>query len=348
MVNNTKREVLKMVKTVLKKIDEFNQRRWLLFSFITTTSGIWFSLILSFFGEALHFIVVNETGGRRFTVLGFSLTFITVGWSLLSLIAQKYCEFSNKQGSITVEEVGETETIYETLNGSTTNILETSLFEKLKTIEAIHNNEAIIERLTDKPCVTLQKISSEMVKVLSKLLSYKKHNIREKDLYVSIYYNFPLEDETKWYRADNAKHKRGLKTEDLFSKNTTFFELINSSEKNYVFYSSKQTAKEQGHYLPDPEDIIKKGKIEGSIACYKYDISNEDTYVKFVISISSYGKSFSATDDEESINNISYNFKHNIMSEYEMILKSTLCDLYISHISSQKNDDKLKEKCKNN
>lgn len=107
--------------------------------------------------------------------------------------------------------------------------------------------------------------------------------------------------------------------------------MLNSTQ-TFVFYNDKEKAKEEKHYLPDSEDIYEKSKIVGSIACFKYDVSNEQTYVRFVVSIASYGKRFSKTDDEESIQNIANNFTHNIMPEYEMLIKSAFCDLYINHL----------------
>ena len=96
--------------------------------------------------------------------------------------------------------------------------------------------------------------------------------------------------------------------------------MLNSTQ-TFVFYNDKEKAKEEKHNLPDSEDIYEKSKIVGSNACFKYDVS-----------IASYGKRFSKTDDEESIQNIANNFKHSIMPEYEMLIKSAFCDLYINHL----------------
>lgn len=327
-----------MVRKALVAINKFNQRQWLIFSILTTTSGVWFSLILGFWGQNLFLIKVLEDGSKQFTVLGAILTVVTVGWSLLSLIAQRYCDYHNKNLGITQEDLGETETVYSTLNASAASVLESSILEKTKYIEDVLNSKETLRAPIDKPCLVLKKITSELIGVSSKLLSYKKHNIREKDLYVGIYYNFPLEDETKWYRADNVRQKRGLTAEELFKPNTTFFDVLHSNQ-SYVFYNDKEVAKEQKHYVPDSEDVYVSSKLVGSIACFKYEITNEKAYVRFIVSITSYGKRFSKSNDPIDIQNIANNFKYNVMPEYEMLVKNAFCDLYINHLIHKSSND---------
>ena len=119
-----------MMRKVLIKINKFNQSQWLIVSIITTTSGIWFSFILNFFGNALHLTKINETGKPSLTIIGLLLTIATIGWSLISLISQRYCDYHNKNLGISQENLGNTETVYSSLNNSTTAIIEKGVLQK--------------------------------------------------------------------------------------------------------------------------------------------------------------------------------------------------------------------------
>lgn len=191
------------MRKVLVKINEFNESQWFVVSLITTTSGIWFSFILNFFGNALYLTKLNENGKPSLTILGLILTIATIGWSLISLTSQRYCDYHNKNLGISQENLGNVETVYSSLNNSTTSIIEKGVLEKLTYIEGLLYNKDKIEHLKpiQQPCNTLTHITDEMVSVLSKLLTYKKYNVKEKDLHVNIYYNFPLDRDKRWYNA---------------------------------------------------------------------------------------------------------------------------------------------------
>lgn len=62
--------MIKCLKKLLIRLHEWVQKKWLIVSVLMSTSSIWFSLILSFWGEKLHFIVTDASGKRQFTFLG--------------------------------------------------------------------------------------------------------------------------------------------------------------------------------------------------------------------------------------------------------------------------------------
>lgn len=320
-----------MAKKILIKVNNFNKRQWLIVSIITTTSGIWYSLILNFFGASLYLTKINDSGNRELTILGLILTFITVGWSFLSLISQRYCEYINNISGLSQKKFSYAETLYEVLNTSSSSIIEQGVIEKLNYIEDLLYNGSEIVRLKPikKPCNTLKNITSEMVKVLSKLLTFKQHNIKEKDLCVNIYYNFPQEDKDKWYKTHSVKQQKGLTIEELMNPNSTFSEALNSTQY-YVYYNDKKEANNHKHYIIDNED---DKYLNGSIACFLYDVINNDkVYIKFMITVASYGKKFSKSNSEEENENIALNLKKHVFSEYEILIKSALVDLYITHL----------------
>lgn len=321
-----------MIKKMLIQINRINQKQWLIFSILTTTCGIWFSFILNFFGSSLYLTKIDESGNTSLTVFGLILTIITIGWSLLSLIAQRYCDYLNKNSGISQENFGNIETLYGTLNMSSTSIIEQGVLEKLTYVEKLLESEGKDCTLTPikKPCNTLKNITSEMVKVLSKLLTCREYNVKERDLYVNVYYNFPRENQEKWYKTHSAKQERGLKIEELLNPNSTFFQALNSPQ-HYVYYNDKKYANNENHYIIDSED---DKNLNGSIACYLYDVTkNDKTYIRFMITVASYGKRFSKGDSKVENENIALNFKRIVFPEYEVLIKSALVDLYITHLN---------------
>lgn len=86
--------MIKCLKKLLIRLHEWVQKKWLIVSVLMSTSSIWFSLILSFWGEKLHFIVTDASGKRQFTFLGAILTILVVGFSCLLAMAQRYYEYS--------------------------------------------------------------------------------------------------------------------------------------------------------------------------------------------------------------------------------------------------------------
>ena len=329
---------MNLLKKLLKAINNFNQQQWLWVSIITTTTGIWFPFIVGFFGEPLHLVYVNESGNKQFTTLGIILTIASIVWSLLSSLSQRYYDYRVGKLGITEENIDNTENVYSTLNGSSTSIVERGVSAKLKCVEDLHRGSInTVEYPVKKPCESLTFIISEITSTLSKLLTSKNHNIRERDLSVNIYYHFPLDKDESWHRAHNVKQEKGLRIEELLEPKSTFFEALHSSQK-YAFHNDKNEAFLQNHYIEDSEDVKTNNMINGSIACFLYGISeNGKTYVEFMVTIATYGKKFSKKNKETENGNIAYNLRKNVFPEYEMLIKSALLDLYITRLLTKTN-----------
>ena len=84
--------MIEWMKQHLIKLHEWIQNRWLIVSIFMSSSSIWFSLILTFWGEKLH-LIVNENNQKNFTFLGLILTIAIVLFSALLIIAQRYYEY---------------------------------------------------------------------------------------------------------------------------------------------------------------------------------------------------------------------------------------------------------------
>lgn len=171
----------KAIKKFLLKINAFNQKQWFAVSLFTTTAGIWFSLVLNFWGNDLN-LIYYENNQVKFTLLGIILTLVTISWSLISMMAQRYNEYHNSNLGIDIDLVSKTETIYETVENSITSINEKNVSEKIAYVDEIKKIGGNFPEIYVKPCVELNAIIVQMREVLSKLLTTKKHNIRTKTL----------------------------------------------------------------------------------------------------------------------------------------------------------------------
>lgn len=323
------KNIEKKIKRMLLIINTFNKKQWFVVSLISTTSGVWFSLILNFWGNDLK-LTYHEGDNIEFTLLGAVLTTIAISWSCISIMAQRYSEYHNNNLGIDTDLISKAETIYETLENSITSINEKIVSEKIAYVDKIKMAQKSFPKIYVKPCVHLNEISNQLRSVLSKLLTTKEYNIREKDIVVNIFYKFCCLDNV-WHRSNNGQQQRGIATRDLTHNNTTFSQCLASNE-NYVYYHNKKEAYNAKHYVPDELDGMPNEPhyLEGSILCRKFSIiSNDNTYIDIVVAIATYGKKFSRYDDEETQNTISYNIKHNILNEYEPLIKDALCDLYI-------------------
>lgn len=323
------KQVAQLVRRILLKINEFNQRQWFIFSLISTTSGIWFSLILKFWGEELK-LISYQGDKMELTKLGLVLTLVTVMWSFLSISAQRYNDYHNSNLGISVDMVSKTETIYETIEKSIYDINEENVSRKILYVDKLLREHKPFPQIYSSPCLELQRINSEIRKVLSKLLTTRQHNLKEEDMVVNIYYCFCNLD-NEWHRADSSRPEKGLTISRLLNEESTFSECL-KAEDNYAYHHSKKEAYENHCYIPDETDGTPGTPyyMNGSILCRKFSVINKGKeFINCVVAISTYKKKFSKQEDEITKNNISYNIKNNILNEYEALIKDALCDLYI-------------------
>ncbi|MBR2477123.1 MAG: hypothetical protein IKB50_03190 [Clostridia bacterium] len=318
---------MELIKKALKWINGFNKKQWLFVSIFTTTSGVWFSLVLNFWGNSLNLTRINSDGSREFTLLGAALTLATIIWSMLSYASQRYCEYHASNLKIDEETVNQTETMYETVGSGVANVFEDVVSNKISYIDNLENGvEKIPKQIFTKPCNELKRITEEICKNLSKLLSYKEYNIKERDISVNLFYKFQYQCD-QWHRIDSSRNETGMTINELFSDGTTIHECLNSPTK-FVYYHSKEDAKNANHYIPvHLDEYDNKKKLKGSIVCYEVVVYKGDLeYIDCMISISTYRKKFSNKEDGDII---AYNIKNNILSEYIPLIKSALCDLYV-------------------
>ncbi len=315
-------------KTDLIKLHEWIQKRWLVVSIFMSTSTIWFSLILNFFGEYFHFIAKDGENGRHFTVLGMILTFAVVCFSSLLVMAQRYYEYYKLNNDKDKRKLF----VLEQVNAETNKICDNKFITLKKLILKIKNGENVtFPKIVSRPCDQLKHILEKINTCLCKLLSQKEYTIKPDDLYVSLYYNFPLEN-NEWKQADNLSPEKGLSINELLNDDHSTFSKVLKSREPFLLYNSKEKALKNDSYIRDEEDREdNEHNLKGSIACYRIIIKeNGREIIKAVLSIGTYDKKFVNSDDKKTIDNVKFNMDEYILKPFIRRLNVELCLLYLS------------------
>lgn len=312
------------------------QKHWILSSIFLTASGWWFSMFLTYCGEITK-MVTNIENKRHLTVGGWIATTVVLIITVLMVVIQKYNE--KEPAKKMMEDCLNAESGYQLLDDILISMGKISYNKsntQVKEIAKIREGKAETKDVFTNPCEQLKNILSNMTECLSKLLTENGHDVKENDLYVSLAYNFPLENPNSWHWSEN-KQEKGMPLHELLgSENTTFSKLLNSKEP-YLFYNSKQKARSENSYIPDDYDQRKGGRIRGSIACYKINVThNSKDYVKAILSISTYDKCFSRVDEKKENEKIEYNMYHHIVSNFDKQIRVELCNYYMQFLNSHK------------
>lgn len=257
--------MIKCLKKLLIRLHEWVQKKWLIVSVLMSTSSIWFSLILSFWGEKLHFIVTDASGKRQFTFLGAILTILVVGFSCLLAMAQRYYEYSKLNNDKDKRKL----VVLENVDIETNKICDNKYITLKKRLWKIKNGQIVdIPQIVSNPCEQLKHILDKMNNCLCKLLYQKEYSINSDELYISLYYNFPMENNV-WRQADSLSPEKGLTIDELMDEKSTFSKVLSSKEP-FLFYNSKEQARKLDSYIRDGEDRINENdELKGSIACYR-------------------------------------------------------------------------------
>ena len=318
------RDSLQWCRNALIKLHEWVQKRWMFVSIFLSTSSIWFSLILSFCGERLN-LIVSVNGKRQLTLIGWILTIIVVGFSCLLAMAQRYYEYKKLNSDSDKRKLY----ILEQVDMGTNKICDNKFITLKKQIVSIKNNNTSIPQIVSKPCEQLKHITEKMSSCLRQLLSQNDYTIKEDELYVSLYYNFPLENNI-WKLADSLSPEKGLSIEELLREKTTFKKVL-SSKETFLFFNSKEQARRNECYIRDSEDgLNENGELKGSIACYRIKIKeNNQVLINAVLSITTYDKKFINSDDRAIIENTKYNINEYILKPFIKRIDIELCLLYL-------------------
>lgn len=321
-------------KKKLIRLHEWVQRQWLIVSILVSTSSIWFSLILSFWGENLGLIGVDATGKKQFTFIGIILTVLIVGFSLLLVMAQRYYEYSK----LNTDKDKRKLYVLEQVDIETNKICDNKYITlKRRIAEIKKGNINEFPQIVSNPCEQLKHITEKMNNCLCKLLSQNEYSINENELYISLYYNFPMEDNL-WRLTDSIAPERGLSINELLDEKSTFSQVLKSREP-FLFYNSKEQARKMDSYISDGEDSLNENnELKGSIACYRIIINESgQELIKAVLSITTYNKKFVNSDNKKTIDNVKFNMDEYILKPFIKRISIELCLLYLSILYNKNN-----------
>lgn len=327
--------MLSWVKRILLTISRWHNDKFIVVSLISTLLGVWLPTTLDYLDAYIPLFVIDaESNVRRPKKVVFVIIILSMLWSLIVAIADRYNNKNNETMGISADTIGHTETIYETVGASVSTVHNDIVSRKIDFLHDALSGIADPNLYIGKPCEDIKRISSEISNTLSRLLTSKHFNIRNTDIYTTVFYSF-RGDNGKWHRADSEKHESGLSIDSLLSAGSTLYEALHSVD-NFVYFHSKEDARRQNKYLPSALDqSTKDGKLKGSIACYRLTVvKGGNTYIQCVICVATYNKQFSPDSKEGTIQNIKHNIENNLLNEYEPLLKGALCDLYITRLRS--------------
>ena len=222
--------------------------------------------------------------------------------------------------------------VLEQVNAETNKICDNKFITLKKLILKIKNGENVtFPKIVSRPCDQLKHILEKINTCLCKLLSQKEYTIKPDDLYVSLYYNFPLEN-NEWKQADNLSPEKGLSINELLNDDHSTFSKVLKSREPFLLYNSKEKALKNDSYIRDEEDREdNEHNLKGSIACYRIIIKeNGREIIKAVLSIGTYDKKFVNSDDKKTIDNVKFNMDEYILKPFIRRLNVELCLLYLS------------------
>ena len=256
------------------------------------------------------------------------LTFAVVCFSSLLVMAQRYYEYYKLNNDKDKRKLF----VLEQVNAETNKICDNKFITLKKLILKIKNGENVtFPKIVSRPCDQLKHILEKINTCLCKLLSQKEYTIKPDDLYVSLYYNFPLEN-NEWKQADNLSPEKGLSINELLNDDHSTFSKVLKSREPFLLYNSKEKALKNDSYIRDEEDREDNDhNLKGSIACYRIIIKeNGREIIKAVLSIGTYDKKFVNSDDKKTIDNVKFNMDEYILKPFIRRLNVELCLLYLS------------------
>lgn len=219
------------------------------------------------------------------------------------------------------------------LRRSTGKICESKINTLLTEIEHVKLNNSSPPHIVSNPKNQLAKIAQEMEDCLKKLLDEEDgRGAKNDDLHVTIAYIF-LKDDKEWHWATR---EHGLNFRELLDDpgDTIFRKLVSDPRRSRIFYNSKQEAFTKGEYKTDKYDEMStSGALLGSIACYKIDVTkNDTTYVRAILSISTYDHQFTSDTSKEAAHIVKENMSNFVFADFSKRIEVELCLLYLSYL----------------
>jgi uncharacterized membrane protein (DUF485 family) len=170
------------IKKLLIRVHNWNRNSWLLISIFTSTISIWFSLVLTFWGQQLNLVTVSQNSTRSCTIFGIILTIGIILFSFVLVAAQKYYEYmqnNDNKDKMRLE-------VLEIISKTTNEICDSKYFTLLKQIHTIKRSNIKAPQIVSNPKEQVKQIIKNLNESLCQILSYKDYRIKTDEMYVSI------------------------------------------------------------------------------------------------------------------------------------------------------------------
>lgn len=329
-------------------IANLQQEHWIPYVIIVRFSAVWFSLVLTYLGPWIGLITTNKDGNQYLSVAGWITTGVIL---LIILLGEISATWLKKKSDEKYFEDTQKNEYYERGYLFQNRLLKSNnklckqrtriLLSKVHSLESRKNRKnGIISQVVCNPQKQLETIVSELTNCLLPFFEETSggETWTEDDIFISIAYQFPIESED-WHWATE---ERGLSLAELIAANSstscqsTFSYLLNSSLDS-VFFNSKNKAYIERRYIPDEMDRKdRNGNYLGSIIGYEQSQKIHDiTYIRSILTITSYSKKFVAGDSESDIENTEHNILELVVSDFLKRINEELCWLYLQQLSIQ-------------
>ena len=171
----------------------------------------------------------------------------------------------------------------------------------------------------------IKQISNSFSNVIAEITQIEKEHIS-----VSFIYHFIDTNEWKWATQKDGTMTLSLDT-FIKKRNTLFYQLINPDEfgrlKTVIFYNDKEKTAQEGNYYLSTRD--NRHDNIGSILGIKMAFStNEKILVEGILTISTYGRKFVNSSDENKIKTFQKLLIDDLFPNYQRMLETEMGVLY--------------------
>ena len=291
---------MQKVKDLLKKLADYFNIHWIQKTAVLFIPTIWLPFVIKIWGNDIG---LSENG--ELTKIGVLVTVLLFGIVFFINVLSSYKAKLEKEREVEMQSemkrLRSNLSICETVMDSIYDICDVKYDTLLEYMEGVEDTKRCDKPFlsTVHPTKQLKAISDELAKCFSGITGIKKN-----ELIVSMAYSLLI---------SNPK--------------STFYQMY-SGKSEFVFYNSKEQAERTGNYVFDTKDNSHRNV--GSIICQRIEVGTEDKVQGvLILSISSYGKQFIKTDDEEKIRDVENTIRNVILKQFEKRICIELSDLFI-------------------
>ncbi len=309
-------------------IHNLTKRHWIWYTILISSPTIWFTFIAPVFGTMLHIKDSNggfTIGGKIISCIIILLTIIISLWNNRHASKSEFGKLEKLQGHIEY---------LEKIIDSVDAICDEKATQIRRTIHQVKSSTIQSPEIISRPSNQLNRILEKIALCLVEFMERPDEKYSFKDFFVTLAYNFPVENE-EWAWLDGTT-ERGISLKELTDlNNKTTFNYIRTSQKTYYFNNRKEDAKNEDRYVYDSFDSTNEanGKPVGSIFCYNFKVRQGNvTYIDAILSISTQQKRFAEDDNREKIENTKDNMIRLVKEYFGRRISIELGLMYLDYI----------------